>query len=368
MTVQPRQEIPQTFDSAAAKAFRLAAQFHLARINPGRLQTPVLPPPPLGMTNVRENVLAQIEPTRSMVELARAAVSTGVNATLPVSMAAVTTPETGVVPIETVMVAPKFRQAMYGPLRDLSQELLLPGLDAVLPNSVLGLTTNRRFVEAYLAGLNFEMGRELLWRGFPTDQRGTYFDQFWDIRGSTEARADVRPMHEWGAGRLGGADVPPARDQFVLLLRSDLLRRYPNTAIYAAKAVMVDRVRMPSTNPDDEVHPSFRGAMPPDVSFFGFNLTVDAVIGDSSTSSSGRRAFNPGYYIVIQEQPSEPHFGLDEGTPVGSGTHLRVSNGPPAGMALNGRVWGRNAAHMAGIMRQQPVRVLIHASQFVTKQ
>jgi hypothetical protein len=36
-------------------------------------------------------------------------------------------------------------------------------------------------------------------------------------------------------------------------------------------------------------------------------------------------------------------------------------------MALNGRVWGRNAAHMAGIMRQQPVRVLIHASQFVPK-
>jgi hypothetical protein len=27
--------------------------------------------------------------------------------------------------------------------------------------------------------------------------------------------------------------------------------------------------------------------------------------------------------------------------------------------------WGRNAAHMAGILRQLPVRVAIHASQLI---
>ncbi len=37
------------------------------------------------------------------------------------------------------------------------------------------LRTNNRFIEAYLVGLNHEMGRELLWREYPTDQRGTYF-------------------------------------------------------------------------------------------------------------------------------------------------------------------------------------------------
>ncbi len=106
--------------------------------------------------------------------------------------------------------------------------------------------------------------------------------------------------------------------------------------------------------------------MPPDVSFFGFDLTAHEVIGDT-VPPGGRRAFNPGYYIVIQEQPGEPRFGLDEGTPTGIGTHLKVSTGPPAGMDLNGLVWGRNAAHMAGITRQQPVRIAIHASQFVSK-
>ena len=39
--------------------------------------------------------------------------------------------------------------------------------------------TNNRFIEAYLVGLNHEMARELLWREYPTDQRGTYFSSFW---------------------------------------------------------------------------------------------------------------------------------------------------------------------------------------------
>ena len=68
---------------------------------------------------------------------------------------------------------------MYEPLKEKSQDLLLPGLDKVDPETVVGLRTNRAFVEAYMIGLNFEMGRELLWRGYPTDQRGTYFRRFW---------------------------------------------------------------------------------------------------------------------------------------------------------------------------------------------
>jgi hypothetical protein len=38
--------------------------------------------------------------------------------------------------------------------------------------------------EALVAGPNHEMGRELLWPEFPTDQRGSYVCQFWDPRGS----------------------------------------------------------------------------------------------------------------------------------------------------------------------------------------
>ena len=32
-----------------------------------------------------------------------------------------------------------------------------------------------------MVGLNHEFARELLWREYPTDQRGSYFRQFWDV-------------------------------------------------------------------------------------------------------------------------------------------------------------------------------------------
>jgi hypothetical protein len=358
----PFRGLPSTFDTPAARTFRVVAKTHLARINPGRKAAQPDTPAPLVMNDVSSTVLSQIDPMRTVTALARAVVSIGANATPPASS---TAPASR--PIDTVMVAPKFRQPMYEPLRDLSPELLLPGLETVVPNTVLGLQTNRRFVEVYMAGLNFEMGRELLWRGYPTDQRGTCFDQFWDTRGSATPKADIRPMTDWGTGILGNANVPPTKDQFVMLMRSDLLRRYPTAVIYAVKALLPnppDGTRFPSPDAKDEVHPSFRGSMPPDVSFFGFDLPVDAVIGASSTGAS--RVSSAGYYIVIQEQPTEPRFGLDVGTAPANATHLQVSAGQPAGTAQNGFVWGRNSAHMAAITRQQPVRILIHASQLMS--
>ena len=37
-----------------------------------------------------------------------------------------------------------------------------------------------------MVGLNHEMARELLWREYPTDQRGSYFRQFWDASVAVE--------------------------------------------------------------------------------------------------------------------------------------------------------------------------------------
>ena len=43
------------------------------------------------------------------------------------------------------------------------------------------METNQRFIEAYMVGLNHEFARKLLWREYPTDQRGSYFRQFWAV-------------------------------------------------------------------------------------------------------------------------------------------------------------------------------------------
>jgi hypothetical protein len=346
-------------DTPEMSAFRAAAREHLTRVDPGRLGIIFGPPVRNAFDQIRLGLLAQIDPRRTVTTFARVMVGGGA---APPPPPPVPPNSTALAPIEPVMTSPTFPQPMYEPLRDLSQDLLLPGLEQVPPNSVIGLQTNRRFVDAYMVGLNFEMARELLWRGYPTDQRGTCFDQFWDTRGAVVPRRDVTPLHLWGDRGLGDPAGGPPREQFVMLMRSDLLRRYPTAIVYATRAVDSGGTRMPSTLPSDESYPAFRGTMEPDLFFFGFDLTVDQMTGQAADGTT-----TLGHYIVIQEQPTEPRFGLDVGTETGAATHLRLAGGPPPDLPLQGLSWGRNAAHMAGIVRQQPVRIAIHASQFVPR-
>src|SRR5262249_12769848 len=95
--------------------------------------------------------------------------------------------------IEPVMAAPTFPRALYADLRDLGQEYLVAGINRLPPDTVTLLQTNPVFVEAFLVGLNHEMARELLWRGFPTDQRGTCFKWFW-----SPSHEDLKsPLHQF---------------------------------------------------------------------------------------------------------------------------------------------------------------------------
>ena len=183
-------------------------------------------------------------------------------------------------------------------LMELAPEFLLPGLENVPPNSVTLVQPNSRFIEAFMIGLNHEMGRELLWREYPTDRRGSYFRFFWNRRGSAQQEF-MQPIHTWNSplGRNPSAAGNP--DQLVLLVRGELFRRYPNAVIYAAKATGT------VTNPKlttQERYPLFRGSAPPDVVFFGFDLTEAAARGTDP---------DPGWFFVIQQQPGEPDFGLD---------------------------------------------------------
>jgi hypothetical protein len=198
-------------------------------------------------------------------------------------------------PIEPVMVGPDFPQGMFDSLKAISQAWLIPGLDHVLPNTVAMLATNWPFVESFLVGLNHEMARKLLWNGYPTDQRGTYFRRFWDTRGGAgrEADADIGPIHAW-SGALGKNRLR-AIDPLVLLIRGDVIRRYPNAIVYAARSESDVLGRRPGAT---EKHPLFFGRLDPDVALFGFDLDPVEARG------------NPGWFFVLQEHPSEPRFGL----------------------------------------------------------
>ena len=105
-------------------------------------------------------------------------------------------------------------------------------------------------------------------------------------------------IKEWGDRPLGQNAI--AGEQLVLLVRGELLRRYPNAVIYAVAAVSSGGPARPvDADPKDECHPLFRGTLKPDVTFLGFDLKRDDAVAD------------PGWFFVIQQQPTEPRFGLD---------------------------------------------------------
>jgi len=221
------------------------------------------------------------------------------------------------------MAAPEFPQPMYEPLRAISQDWLLPGVSAVPPNTVGALTTNQAFIEAYMVGLNHEMSRVLLFNEYPTDQRGSYFRQFWDIRGyvglpgnetDPEAMRDILPIHTWpkanALGRNTARRPPPSGEHLVLLVRGELLKRYPTATVQAVRARWVSGRR--ELDETSVKAPVFGGTLDPDLVFYGFELSASEARG--STALSG----DPGWFFVLKEHPTEPRFGLDatRGTPL----------------------------------------------------
>ena len=107
-----------------------------------------------------------------------------------------------------VMVYPEIDLPMYEPLQALSSELFLPNIQLIENNTITLLETNQKFIEAYMIGLNHEFARELLWREYPTDQRGSYFRQFWDatsflvpagasVEDTRERLRDLPRLHPW---------------------------------------------------------------------------------------------------------------------------------------------------------------------------
>lgn len=317
---------------------------------------------------LKANILTQLDPKTTVL--------TAVRETVPSAES-----------IDITRFAPTFPQPMYEPMRDAFPDMLLPGMDQIPANSIALLQTNPSFIEAYMVGLNHEMSRELLWRGFPTDQRGTYFRQFWDAQGDLlgnseqerEVRRDITPIATWtNESPLGShAAQGSTEGQLVLLIRGDLLRRYPRSMVYAVEGIWsTDGTRRElGTN---ELYPMFRATQAPDITMLGFTLTKSVVRGADTKANNG----HPGWFFVLQEQPTEPRFGLDaaktfSGTPDHwsdlSWGHLATSDDglkqlvylPIDGLLKNvvrdNIPWGKNSAQMAAITRQPPFRVAIHA-------
>jgi hypothetical protein len=352
---------PGSTDSPEARAFRDAAKAHQKYlVQNAFISFLIFPAPPMDLSDTKTNLLESVNPEKTINARVRASLKTAGGARSDAD------------PLEPILDAPDFPQPMYEALRDLSQDFLFPGLEHVPPNTVTLLETNPKFVESFLVGLNAELSRELLWRNYPTDQRSTFFRQFWDTSADT-AQPDIEPIDKWGDRNLG-QNIPRISGKLVLLLRGELLRRYPNSVIYAVAAVRKDGQLDLSPKPEDERHPLFRGTLKPDVTFLGFDLKREDAIAD------------PGWFFVIQQQPTEPRFGMDVANfekplpPLTtwndlSWRHLVKTEDEFKALShasiktvlpdIDKAKWGRNSAHQAYITLQRPVRVAIHAREMI---
>ena len=279
-----------------------------------------------------------------------------------------------------VGLQPRFTDPMYERVRALSVDYLVPGVGAV-PNNILGLLEiNPAYVEAFLVGLNHEMSRELRWREYPAALDQTWFQHFFDNVDPANP-PDVGAIDTWAAtaslGHEYGGGTTPG---LVLLIKADLIRKYPDVRVYAVPAQMNDdgeRVPMDGAAPSS---PTFVGTLQRGVNFYGFeDLTEEEARGDG--------AGNDGWFFVLEEEPRAMRFGLDRGTASGKGelpastwanlawANLAVDDAevpwfctidPPNpafdGAARDDLEWGRDAAVMAAITFRQPVQVFMHAS------
>jgi hypothetical protein len=324
-----------------------------------------------------------------------------------------------------VMAYPVLDFPMYKPLSALSSELFLPNINLIPPNSITLLESNQRFIESYMVGLNHEMARELLWREYPTDQRGSCFRQFWDVSSVIASEAptpaerdqlrDIPRIHLWSKfselGRHNQRDPEGDPTQLVLVIRGELLKKYPTAVIYAQKAdwgtkdgvpsTDVDRVLVPLTAAEEEADPPdpskllkplFEAKVDPDIYFLGFNLDDEQARGGDTVEDDA------GWFFVIKERPGEARFGFDYvegsavprlinwnnltwnhvGTPDGRCIELDQTitfdaydepqdqeNRPNPDDAQAQWEPGTNSAELAYILYQVPVLVAVHASRML---
>jgi hypothetical protein len=304
---------------------------------------------------------------------------------------------------------PQFPMPLYELLVRIDPELLMPGVGSIPTDTIALAHIHGAFVEAFLLGANHELGQEFIWREFPADPGGTWLRTFWDSvvedpSSDSGAFEDIARVATWEPDELGTHATRDPDQLLVLIIKGDLLHRYPNTLIYAVEAAWEqdpdsgawERVEKPGA---DALHPTFVGALGNDVTFLGFQFPASVEVDEDVVGTPERSDASPGWFFVFEELPTEPAFGLDEGTadeaaelparweelhwyhalgtasPEPAYLDLAVLAAKSAGDVVRAyddegdnswsETWGTTSAAMARITLQRPVRMLVHADQML---
>ena len=285
--------------------------------------------------------------------------------------------------IEPVMAYPNITIPIYSLLMEKHLELFIPQLDLLENNSITLLSANQQYIESLMLGFNSEMARELVWRDYPTDQRGSYARIFWesikqknDTGLSSKETADkyghIEEIHKWTGSH--GTNANPKNDlsdMVVVVIRGELLQKYPNTLIYFQKAKWTDETKSARELNDSStpVMPEFSAKISSDIHILGFDISAKEARGKDD---------GLGSFFVMQEPPAENKFGMDISSDQYKSwsdlawdqfkdetAYIKVSDFKKTKKTFNSVTWGANANHMAYILNQRPFKLAVHAEKLI---
>ena len=217
---------------------------------------------------------------------------------------------------------PIFPEPAYYYLKDIADEFILPGIEEIPDDSISMFKGNAAFVESYLCGMNTEMGRELLWREYPTDQRGSYFKKFWDSATTVEDIKesnffDIKSLHRWG-GNLGENHMVSKNGQskgdlLFFAIKSDLMKLYPDTRISLRKASCTYIENQPlkfqidESSSKDTINPVAEGFVREGIYTVGFPITFEKALG---CPPEVNKTSSCGYMLVFERAKENIEFVL----------------------------------------------------------
>jgi hypothetical protein len=218
-------------------------------------------------------------------------------------------------------VSPELDIPLWKFLSDNSPDWLLPGAGDIPADRVLAVQTNPSFVDAVLVGANVQTLGELRWRNIPITTRWTPLRRFWQRVNvaAGEPATDIRPIVSLATdlplwpdatelGDLSHLSDPSHGANLVVVLHTELFRRYPATLVYlvpnpGGPAVWGDVPAVdpdpanPAQQPAPRAYPTFSGTLTPDLVFFGFGVPPSA---------------GSDHWLVLEEPPPGYRFAYPQ--------------------------------------------------------
>ncbi len=229
-----------------------------------------------------------------------------------------------------VMAYPEYPDPTYFYLRELSERFILPSAGELPANSISLFMSNAKFEEAFLSGMNTEMGRELLWREYPTDERGSYFRKFWDSEDdpASDYYWDVKRLDEW-KGKLGQNHASDKGALLIFAIKGELLQCYPQTFVYLTRKPEETHLG------DTVIMPAMTSWLSSDTFIAGFRASDLEGNTDDERIQALR---DNGYYLTLQERDTSMHFD-----------HLPDSNYASAGAPSGSAGWASSRLHQPAV-------------------